>query len=73
MVVKIITKSYWYNRRGDKLSLNSIEVRNIEVASVREAMDLVMEINTTMTDDETLVEMASGNCKMVTTYAIPMA
>ena len=73
MVVKIITKSFWYDKREDKLRLNSIEVRNIEVANAREAMDLVMEVNSSMTEDETLIELASGNSKMVTTYAIPLA
>lgn len=71
MVVKIIEKTYRYNYKNDTLDLLRIDTRLVDT-SVREGMDLVMEVNSTMTEGETLLELSSGNCSMVTCYAIPV-
>ena len=68
VIVKIITKTYWYNYREDKVFLRNIEVDYVET-SPREALDLISEVNSKMTEGETLLELASCNCKLVTCYA----
>ena len=68
VIVKIITKTYWYDYRKDKTFLRNIEVHYVET-SPREALDLICEVNSRMTEDETLLELASSNCKLVTCYA----
>lgn len=71
MVVKIIEKTFRYCYKEDKLTLIRIDTRYVET-SVREGMDLIMEVNSTMTEGETLLELSSGNCTMVTCYAVPV-
>lgn len=71
MIVKIIEKTYNYNYKDDNLELIRIDTRLVNT-SVREGMDLVMECNSKMTEGETLLELSSGNCKMITCYAIPV-
>ena len=68
VTVKIITKTYWYDNKNDTLSLNSIHTEYIELPP-REALDLVMEINSSMTEGEQLLELKSGNCRMEVCYA----
>ena len=68
VIVKIITKTYWYDYRKDSVLLRNIEVDYVET-SPREALDLIVEVNSKMTDGETLLELASSNCKLVTCYA----
>lgn len=69
--VKIVEKTYWYNYKEDKLELKSVHTEFIET-SPREAMDLVMEINSSMTEGEELIELASRNAKMMSCYATLM-
>lgn len=69
VVVKIIEKNYWYNYKEDAIELSSIHVEYVRT-SPREAMDLVMEINSKMTEGEELIEMSSGNCKMTVCHAV---
>lgn len=66
--VKIIEKTYWYNYKEDKLELKSVHTEFIET-SPREAMDLVMEINSSNTEGEELIELSSRNAKMMSCYA----
>lgn len=68
VVVKIITKTYWYDSKNDTVSLNSVHTEFIET-SPREALDLIMEVNSSMTEDEQLLELKSGNCRMEVCYA----
>lgn len=68
VTVKMITKTYWYDAKNDTLSLNSIHTEFIELPP-REALDLVIEVNSSMTEDEQLLELKSGNCRLVVCYA----
>ena len=68
VIVKVIEKTYWYNFKEDRVELKSIHTEYIET-SPREAMDLVMEINSSMTEGEELIELSSHNAKMMTCYA----
>lgn len=68
VVVKIIEKTYWYNFKEDKLELKSVHTEFIETAP-REAMDLIMEVNSKMTEGEELIEMSSHNARMMYCYA----
>lgn len=68
VIVKIIEKTYWYNFNEDRIELKSVHTEFIETAP-REAMDLVMEINSSMTEGEELIELSSHNAKMMTCYA----
>lgn len=68
VIVKIIEKTYWYNFSEDRIELKSVHTEFIETAP-REAMDLVMEINSSMTEGEELIELSSHNAKMMTCYA----
>lgn len=68
VTVKIITKTYWYDFKNDTVSLNSIHTEFIET-SPRDALDLIMEVNSSMSEDEQLLELKSGNCRMVVCYA----
>ena len=68
VIVKIIEKTYWYNFNEDRIELKSVNTEFIETAP-REAMDLVMEINSSMTEGEELIELSSHNAKMMTCYA----
>lgn len=68
VIVKIIEKTYWYNYKEDKLELKSVHTEFIET-SPREAMDLIMEVNSKMTEGEELIEMSSHNARMMYCYA----
>ena len=68
VVVKIIEKTYWYNYKEDKLELKSVHTEFIETVP-REAMDLIMEVNSKMTEGEELIEMSSHNVRMMYCYA----
>lgn len=68
VIVKIVEKCYYYNYREDKLVLNSLNVQYVET-SPREAMDLIYETNTTPTEGEELIELASRNVKMTVCHA----
>lgn len=68
VIVHIIEKTYWYDHSKDRVCLNSTHIEDIET-SPREALDLICEVNSKMTEDETLLELKSGNCRLVTTYA----
>jgi len=68
VTVKIIEKTYWYDYKTDTVTLNAIHVEYVQT-SPREAMDLVMEVNSKMTEGEQLLELKSGNCRMVVCYA----
>lgn len=68
VVVSIVEKTYWYDHSKDRVCLNSTHIEHIET-SPREALDLICEVNSKMTEDDTLLELKSGNCRLVTTYA----
>ena len=68
VIVRIVETTYWYNFSEDRIELKSIHTEFIET-SPREAMDLVMEINSSMTEGEELIELSSHNAKMMTCYA----
>ena len=68
IIVRIVETTYWYNFKEDRIELKSIHTEFIET-SPREAMDLVMEINSSMTEGEELIELSSHNAKMMTCYA----
>lgn len=68
VIVRIVETTYWYNFKEDRIELKSIHTEFIET-SPREAMDLVMEINSSMTEGEELIELSSHNAKMMTCYA----
>lgn len=71
VIVKIIEKTYYYDYRKDTLETKAIHTEFIKT-SPREALDLVIEVNTSMTEDETLLEMSSKNCKLTTCFATIM-
>lgn len=68
VIVRIVETTYWYNFKEDRIELKSIHTEFVET-SPREAMDLVMEINSSMTEGEELIELSSHNAKMMTCYA----
>ena len=71
VVVKIIEKTYFYDYRKDTLEVKAIHTEFVET-SPREALDLVIEVNTSMTEGETLLELSSKNCKLITCFATIM-
>ena len=68
VTVKIITKTYFYSK-----TTNELYVENIEVIYARcgfiEAMDLIEECNTNLTEDENYRRYKSGDYRFTTTYA----
>lgn len=68
VIVKIITKTYYYSAREDELFLENEEVSYVK-CGVKDAMDLIEECNTNVTEGETYNRYKTGDCRLTTCYA----
>ena len=68
VIVKIITKTFYYSKAEDNLFLENEEVSYVRTSPV-DAMDLIEECNTNVTEGENYRRYKTGDYRLTTCYA----
>lgn len=68
VVVKVVEKMYHYSHMHDTVRMTAMSVNFIETSPL-EALDLIMETNSTMTEGEQKVQNINKDYVMTTCYA----